>query len=651
MNNKINSDFSSMTDNDYLTMINGWTEDFLILEIEKHNRLYWELNSPEISDEKYDILLNRLHDINPRHPLLEFVGGLKQSEMGEINDSENSMISLEKTYYFKDAPKGKKNLMKWLEELSRSNDELFLIQPKYDGISARFKNGILATRGQDTADQNISDKVPLIELESDNYKGKLDRDVRGEIVIRNDDFETIYSNIQKNDGSRYKNQRNAVAGILSLKDISVLKKQGAKLTLVDYSLISFSVKFSLFEQKWLQILEKIEALPYPMDGIVVKLADLNYRDSLGYTAHHPRGQIAFKFSGMRKSSSLIDVEWSFGKNNLTPVGRIEPVEIGGVTISNVTLHNIGMVEKNDWQIGDLLTIERAGEVIPHVVSSEKGVTRKPFIISDCPACSNKLIRNDKELLCVNPDCPGTYLQKFLASVKSFEIEELGEPTLKKIISDLNVKTIPQLFELKVNDLLKLDGFKIKSATNLFKSIQSARKTTDYQILASLNIDGVGQNVAKKILTRYRLEEVRKLSLEQLLQLEQIGPVLSENIYKSLKEKSSLLDEIITRVEFTDFKESSNSINRKTICFTGKMPEKRDYYEKIAIERGFLPVDDVNKELSLLVVADLNSESSKSQKAKKYNVNVVDLNQWLKSKNFVLEDIVDTNEDLLPGFNF
>jgi len=644
---------STMTDNEYLAMVDAWSEDLLISEIEKHNRLYWELNSPEISDERYDMLINKLHDINPGHSLLEFVGGFKPNTESITNDPEDPMISLEKTYYFKDAPKGKKSLLKWIEELSRNNDELFLIQPKYDGISARFKNGILATRGQDTSDQNITDKIDLIELESENYTGKLDRDVRGEIIIRNDDFKIIYSKIQKNDGSQYKNQRNAVAGILSLKDISILKKQGAKLTLVDYSLVSYSVKFSDFEDKWLQILEEIESLPYPMDGLVVKLADLNYRESLGYTAHHPRGQIAFKFSGIRKVTRLIDVEWSFGKNNLTPVGKVEPVEIGGVTISNVTLHNLGMVDKNDWQIGDLLTIERAGEVIPHIVSSEKGSERKSFVITQCPACFQILVRNDKELLCINPDCPGTFLQKFLASVKNLGIEELGEPTLKKIITLLNVKTIPELFDLKIEDFLKLDGFKIKSATNLFKSIQAARETTDYMILASLNIDGVGQNVAKKILSHYTLKEVRSLSLEQLLKLEQIGPVLSANIYESLKEKSTLIDEIVSRVNFTDFKTNNNSSNKKTICFTGKMPEKRDYYEKIAFERGFIPVDDVNKELSILVVADLNSESSKTKKAKKYNVEILELNHWIKKNNFVSlpKNTTDTNDNLLPGFNF
>ena len=394
------------------------TEIQLAAEIEKHNKLYWENNTPRISDEEYDSLIQKLEELNPDHPLLRVIGSPDVASLGKVN-LEDPMISLEKTYFFRDAPKGKKSLMKWAEECKRTDEELFYIQPKYDGISASYTNNILATRGQGTEDENVTDKVPLIELETKGYKGPLDQPVRGEIVIRNDDFKSIYSKIKKKDGNAYKNSRNAVGGIMGLKDIREIRLQGAKLTLVDYKLITYTVKFKNLENKWSQTLEKIESLPYPMDGVVIKIADKKYRDSLGYTAHHPRGQIAFKFSGVRKKTKLIDVEWGFGKNCLTPVGKIEPIDIGGVTISNVTLHNVAMVETKDWQIGDIVTVERAGDVIPHIVDSEPGENRKPFIIINCPSCNSVLKRENKELRCTNPHCPETNLQRMLAAVKKY----------------------------------------------------------------------------------------------------------------------------------------------------------------------------------------------------------------------------------------
>ena len=171
-------------------------ENQLAFEINRHNRLYWDISEPEISDEEYDLLIRRLEELNPDHKLLQKYFAPKVSSLGDVHLApEMKMISLAKTYFFDDAPKGKKSLMDWAKDRARDDNELFLIQPKYDGISANYDGTILATRGQDSSDQNVSDKIPLIELETTGYIGPLNRPVRGEIVIRNDDFKNIYGNI------------------------------------------------------------------------------------------------------------------------------------------------------------------------------------------------------------------------------------------------------------------------------------------------------------------------------------------------------------------------------------------------------------------------------------------------------------------------
>ncbi|MDD3035856.1 MAG: hypothetical protein PHO93_02970, partial [Candidatus Saccharimonadaceae bacterium] len=474
--------------------------------IEYHDKRYWELGEPEISDEEYDFLTRRLEKLNPDHPLLLRIGAPSVAGTGKVRHKK-PMLSLDKAYSLEE-------LLEWAKKYARRPDEEFIIQPKYDGISANFDGSVLATRGDGEEGENITDKMPLIELESVTYKGLLNRPARGEIVIRNDDFKTLYSSIIKKDGKPYKNSRNAVAGIMGLKDISDMRRQNAKLTLVDYEMISEKVIFSEFKERWPSILENLENLPYPMDGLVIKLADDKYSESLGFTAHHPRGQIAFKFSGVRKTTKLLNVEWSFGKNCLTPVAELEPVEIGGITIRHATLHNAQNIKDKDIKIGDFVTVERAGDVIPYVVNAEPGETRKESIIEKCPCCNAELFFDKPELRCTNPDCFETRLQRLLAAVKNIGIERLGEPNIKRMMTKLNVRTLRDIFNLSFDQIMTLDGFKEKSANNLVSEIKTARNTSDFQLLASLNIPGIGKNLAKSILTNYTLDELRKLDVEK-----------------------------------------------------------------------------------------------------------------------------------------
>ncbi len=598
------------------------TETELVAAIEYHNRRYWEIGEPEISDEDYDALLRKLESINPEHPLLQKILAPSVASTGKIRHSK-PMLSLDKAYSLEE-------ILEWAKKYTRSDKELFLVQPKYDGISANFANRILATRGDGVDGENITDKLPLIELETKGHKGKLDRPVRGEIVIRDDDFKTLYSHIKRKDGKTYKNSRNAVAGIMGLKEIGDILAQCAKLTLVDYSLVSYSVTFAEFAEKWPGILKDVEELPYPMDGLVIKLADEAYGDSLGNTAHHPRSQIAFKFSGVRRKTKLLDVMWSFGKNCLTPVAQLEPVEIGGITIKQATLHNVKNLIDKDIQIGDMVTVERAGDVIPYIISREEGDNRRSPIIAECPCCKSKLLTDGPELRCTNPECTETKVQRILAAVRNIGIERLGEPNIRKMMNTLGVKTLKDIFELKLEDILKLEGFKDKSAGNLVREIQVARRVEDFSLLAALNIPGIGKNTAKKILENYTLAELRTLTVEQLSAIAGIGPERADAISRELRSQSAFLDELLSSVELLTTKGGIET-SLPTICFTGKMPEHRTYYENLARKSGYEPLDAVTKELSLLVAADLSSASSKIDKAKGYGVKIQSLDDWLKAQ--------------------
>jgi len=602
-----------------------------------HNDLYWKKGAPEISDVEYDLLMRELETLAPQHPLLSAVHGAAVASTGKVRHKE-PMLSLDKAYSLE-------KVLEWADKYVRSVDEMLLVQPKYDGISARWNDGLLVTRGDGAEGEDISDKVPLIELESvDGFVGKLQRDmpIRGEIVIRDDDFRTIYQNIRRKNGDVYKNSRNAVAGIMSLKEIDDIQAQGAKLTLVDYRKVSYAYSRRELPEYFNELLEKIEALPYPTDGVVIKLADEEYAASLGNTAHHPRGAIAFKFTNIRRQSVLRKVEWSFGKNCLTPVAEIDPVEIGGVTITHATLHNLQNVLDRDLQINDIIEVERAGDVIPYIVNSLPGENRQSVLISECPCCKSTLVQQGPELCCVNKDCFEVRLQNLLAAVKNIGIERLGEPTLRKMMQTLHVKSLRDIFELKVLDIMQLESFKAKSAENLFNEIAKARNVADYQLLAALNIPHVGVNVAKVILKNMPLTELRNADEETLSAIPGVGPERAKAIKKELAEQTDFIDELLAAVTLV---ESGNVPDGDwpTVCFTGKMPEKRSYYEELAKTKGFQAVDSVSKELGLLVAADVNAASSKLVKAAKLGVKIIALDDFIAMENSAEKQAAGTGE--------
>lgn len=611
------------------------TEQQLVEQIEHHNKLYWEDGAPEIADTEYDLLVRQLQAINPNHPLVTAVYAPTVATQGKVKHAK-PMLSLDKAYSLEE-------LLTWANKFARNKDEELLIQPKYDGISANFANNVLATRGDGVVGENVTDKLPLIELETKGYTGPLDRPARGEIIIRNDDFKDLYSKIVKKDGKNYKNSRNAVAGIMGLKKIDLILHQKAKLTLIDYNLVSYSVSLSNFEPEWPKILEKVERLPYPMDGIVVKFADKEFAESLGSTAHHPRGQIAFKFTGVRKQTKLLDVDWSFGKNCLTPVALLEPVDIGGITIQHATLHNIQNIIDKDIEIGDTVTVERAGDVIPYIIESEPGEERRSCMITNCPSCNSVLEREGPEICCKNLDCPETKVQRLLASVKNIGIERLGEPNIRRMMNTLEVNSLKDIFNLKMNDILKLEGFKEKSAENLLNEIETARHVNDYQVLAALNIRAIGPNVAKSILTNYDLSEIRNLGIEQLSEIDGVGPERAEALFCELRNQADFLDELLECVSVVNTK-GNEAASLPTICFTGKMPESRSYYENLATENGFEPTSSVTKDLAILVALNINSGSSKLAKAAKAGVKIIALDDWLASLE--QDQSVKNNEDSL-----
>ncbi len=623
------------------------TEDELAGLIRHHNYCYWTLGEREISDTRYDELTRALARLNPDHPVLTEVHTPAVASLGKVKHPA-PMLSLDKAYSLED-------ILKWAEKSIRTPDEMLLVQPKYDGISARFDGRILATRGDGVEGEDISDKLPLIRLKSAAYSGAVDRPVRGEIIVSDDDFPLIREKIKRKNGESYKNSRNILTGFMTLvgaTDINqvahAMERIEAFLTLVDYNLVSYQVSYRNLTAEWSELVESIESLPYPLDGIVVKIADEAYRESLGATAHHPRGEIAFKFTNIRRESRLTGVEWSFGKSCLTPVAEIEPVEIGGTTIRRASLHNVQRVLDLDLKVGDRVVVERAGDVIPYIVESSPGEVRQDVLIDRCPSpgCGTPLVRIGPELCCPNPGCFETKLRRLTAAVAAIGIESLGEPNIRKMMLQLDVRSLRDIFELKLGEIMMLDNFAAKSAKNLRAELDAARSLYDYQLLASLNIPHIGLNMAKAILQNYTFAELRTLDLETLAAIPDVGGRRAEAMRAEFEQQSDFIDELL---EVVTLLRETPAADARTICFTGKMPREREYYRQLAAANGFAAVETVNSSLALLVAADLAEASSKLEKARKLGIEIRSLDDWLAALKSPPTEDSPPSDDLFGGF--
>ena len=598
--------------------------------------MYWNQKELEISDIEYDKLVRELEELDPENDLIKSFGSKDFSSDEKLIKHSKPMLSLAKIY-------GKEELVKWVKKVSRNSKEQFLIQPKYDGMSGLLENGTLSSRGDGIYGQDYTEKLKLIEFDSVNPVDIKNDTLLGEIIIRNSDFKNIYPKIRSKAGIPFKNQRNGIAGILGTDEVDFYYNQGAKITFVDYNSRSWYVTCKDFDKEWDSIVKSIqENVDYPLDGIVIKLDDTEYAESLGYTTHHPRGQVAFKFTNQKASSKLIGIEWGMGKKQISAIGLIEPVEISGTTIKRVKLQltkpKSTSVETclidGSLQIGDDIVVERAGDIIPHILSSTPGENRQLVKIDSCPFCGGKIKITDSSISCMNPDCIEQRVQELYCSIVTLGFKNVGEAYIRSIVNDpsLDVRHISDLFELTPNDL-KLQEYGTRKKEIFFEEVAKAKaKATKDQFLASLNFDNVGSTVSKIIVENFKWNDIinNTIDYSKLANLEGIGPIIYKSIESNFKNYNSLMVKYNQSFNFQDEVENfkSENSNGETICFTGKMTYKRSEMEAIAKELGYVPMDHVDKKLSILVCADPNSGSSKLEKAKKNGTKIISEAEFL-----------------------
>ena len=592
--------------------------------IRRANDLYWNRNAPEISDPEYDRLVEELKRLDPQNPLVTQIAPVEIK--GPKVTHSRPMLSLDKAYSLEE-------ILKWVNKYARSPQEKLYVQPKFDGISGLLENGILSSRGDGVTGEDYTAKLPIIRFVTDKAVDVKTTELLGEIVIGNEAFQTVYRKVLGKSGQPLKNQRNGVAGIIGTDDVEFYRRQGAYLEFVDYDYIRFEVAAGEIARDWEKLKEKIvTTVPYPMDGIVLKLADAQYARSLGATDHHPRGAIAYKFSNRSKKTTLKGIEWSMGKRQLSAVGLLEPVELGGVTISRVklplTMPVVGETSKclldGSLGVGDLVTIERAGDVIPHLIDAEHTSASESVRLEHCPFCGGELAVGETAVECLNPDCSEKQVQTLYASIVSLGFLGIAEAFVRKLHEYNHIETLGQLVNLQPGDLdKKIYGDKMTDL--FFRELEKAHKAPFPAFLAALNIPMVGGNVAGLLAANCDAEELLagQIPAGKLQAIKGIGEVVAQKIVEKIHNLLESGEMALLRRAYPTFAATTPPPpSGETICFTGAMSRPRGELQKLAAEHGFQPVDSVTRNTRILVCADPSSGSSKLKNAAKLGVRII-----------------------------
>lgn len=648
-------------------------------EINYHNYRYHVLDDPIISDYEYDVMIKRLHDLEQRYPDLVTPDSPTQRSGARILDKFQKLthpapiLSLANAFNSND-------LIAWYERISKLDSRVkksgFVLEPKIDGLTVvlHYENGVFirgATRGDGEIGEDITDNLRTIRsiplrIPVDEKAGNVPDHfvVRGEVFIFRKDFEKLNKRLEKLGEKTYQNPRNTAAGSLRQLDPAVTRNR--PLNLLTYAIVDSSTKVtstqwgtletlrkfgfpvSSYCERWKsfdEVLNRIEywmrirdTIPFEVDGVVIKLDELDLADELGYVGKDPRGAIALKYPAREVSTVIKDIRVNVGRTGvLTPYAILEPVEVGGVIVKQATLHNFDFIKEKDIRINDRVMIKRAGDVIPYVIGPIKDVrngTEVPYgIPRNCPSCGQEIenIEGEVAYYCVNSSCPAQLVRNLehFISKGAMNIDGMGIKIVEQLVESGLVKDFSDLYLLSKDQLLTLEGFAEKKADNLLNSINQSKNSPLPRFINALGIRGVGE-VASSDLAR-AFQNLDRLSIatnEQLQIVEGIGPNIAISIkdWFSRSSNKHLLEKFkklgIWPVEESQQTQSESlSLDGLVFVITGTLPTlSRDEAKNIIEKAGGKTTDSVSRNTNYLVLGE--NAGSKLEKARTLGVEII-----------------------------
>ncbi|EJG1187406.1 NAD-dependent DNA ligase LigA [Vibrio parahaemolyticus] len=641
-----------------------------------HAVRYYVEDNPEIPDAEYDRLMRELLEIEAQHPDLvtvdspsQRVGGKPLSEFSQVTH-EVPMLSLDNAFDDSELDSFHKRAQ---DRIGGESIKQYCCEPKLDGlaVSLLYENGILvqaATRGDGTTGENITENVRTInaiplKLRGDDWPARLE--VRGEVFMPKAGFEKLNELARQKGEKVFVNPRNAAAGSLRQLDsritasrplsfyaYSVGVVQGADLAASHYErflqIKSWGLPMcpetkrvdSLADVKtyYQDILQRRDALPYEIDGVVIKIDDIAVQERLGFVARAPRWAIAYKFPAQEEITTLNEVEFQVGRTGaITPVAKLEPVFVGGVTVSNATLHNADEIERLQVKIGDLVVIRRAGDVIPQVVSVIK--ERRPETARDiifptqCPVCGSHVERIEGEVV---TRCTGGLVcqaqrkqaLKHFVSRKALDVDGLGDKVIEQLVDREMVETPADLFKLSAGVLTVLERMGPKSAQNIVNALEKSKLTTLPRFLYSLGIREVGEATAANLAQHFKsLEAIQAATEEQLIAVQDIGVVVAKHITTFFEEEQNqavVQDLLVQGIHWPEISAPEQGaelpLEGKTVVLTGTLSQLGRTEAKEALQSlGAKVTGSVSKKTDILFAGE--NAGSKLTKAQELGIEI------------------------------
>ncbi len=643
-----------------------------------HDWRYYVLSEPLITDFDYDQLFAALKKLETENPDLQTADSPTQRVARALTDDFQAvahlaaMLSLENSYNEEDLT----DFDRRVRENTGETDLEYCVEPKFDGASIAlvYINDLLvraATRGDGAVGDDITNNakaLPSIPLRAAFSKFGIARiEIRGEVIIRKEVFEKINAAKRELGEKTFQNPRNTASGSLRLKDPNEVAARGLEAILYHVSfaedatgknligdtlqthygviqmLYECGFKTPLNEMKvcgsvaqmhdFIHLWDnKRHTFNIETDGMVVKVNSLKLQQKCGSTAHHPRWAIAYKFAAKQAQSKLLDVEFQVGRTGaITPVAKIEPVPLAGVTISSVSLHNEGFIIDKDIHINDTVIVERAGEVIPYIASVvsdlRNGSETKIQFPTHCPSCQSPLVKPEEDAIwrCDNADCPAQTEERAIhfVSKDAMDIDGLGRSIIIDFIQRGYVHTIEDIYRLPYDEILTLEGWKEKSVANLRTGIEDSKNRPLWRLLNALGIRHVGVTTSKDISGHINsIFDLEKMSVEDLTNIEGIGPKVGQSLHDFFQTPSNihLLNELKALGINTDNRPEdslakNNKLEGKTFLFTGSLQQfTRDRAKQLVEENGGKLLSSVSANLNYLVVGeDAGSKLTKAQK--------------------------------------
>lgn len=591
---------------------------------------YESTGSPIMSDEEYDSLRALAEKIAPDHPYFEKVGH-KPSSSWEKYDHSIFMGSLEKVH-------SEEEFLKWTKKFKE--DTIYCFQSKFDGLSVSldYENSVLVraiTRGDGTTGENIKNNVLLMSvLKSDmpDFTGS----VRAEILLSKESFKMINSVLSEDD--KYSNARNAASGIsrrldgryskylhLIAYDISEPLDEMKKIDRI--SELGFSVPFTILGTRdkiveaFNNLLKERPKLPFDIDGAVVKVNSHEIQEKTGITRNRPKAQKAWKFEPPGAATIFKKETWEVGRTGvITPLAHLEPVSIDGSEIKKATLHNIAEIKRLGIGRGDVVMVIKAGDIIPKITKVLTHMDDPISIPEKCPSCNSDLLNDGIKLMCENDLCPQKIFYRILNWIKVTKIEEFGESLADKLREAGKLNKIFDIYTLQEEDIAELEKWGEASAKKVISSIDKTYTLTPTVFLSALGIPGISEGTSEELIKAFgTLENLMERSVEEIKALKGFSDISANNVVSGLQKYKSEITELL-RV-LTVEEEKKGVLDGKSFCFTGAMTKPRAYYQKLVKEHGGINKPSVTKDLFYLVCNE-NKESSKSRKADKYKIPII-----------------------------